>query len=41
MKVGCETAAGMMAEHWTAEDDRVLETIERERHLPSTREVPE
>lgn len=35
-----ETAAGMMAEHWTEEDDRILEEIERDRHRPSTREVP-
>jgi hypothetical protein len=39
---GCsETAAGMMAEHWTEEDDRLLEEIERARHQPSTREIPE
>ncbi len=31
-----ETAAGMMAEHWTDEDDRILEAIERDRHRPST-----
>ncbi len=36
-----ETAAGMMAEHWTEEDDRILESIERDRHRPSTRELPE
>lgn len=36
-----ETAAGMMAEHWTEEDDRILETIERDRHRPSTRDLPE
>ena len=38
---GTETAAGMMAEHWTEEDDRILESIERDRHRPSTRELPE
>lgn len=38
---GTETAAGMMAEHWTDEDDRILEAIERDRHRPSTRELPE
>jgi hypothetical protein len=38
---GTETAAGMMADHWTEEDDRILESIERDRHRPSTREVPE
>jgi hypothetical protein len=36
-----ETAGGMMAEHWTEEDDRILEAIERDRHRPSTRELPE
>ncbi len=35
---GAETAAGMMAEHWTNEDDRILEAIERDRHRPSTRD---
>ena len=38
---GTETAAGMMADHWTEEDDRILESIERDRHRPSTRELPE
>ena len=38
---GSETAAGMMAEHWSEEDDRILEAIERARHRPSTRELPE
>jgi hypothetical protein len=36
-----ETAAGMMAAHWTEEDDRILEAIERDRRRPSTRELPE
>ena len=36
-----ETAAGMMAEHWTEEDDRILQAIERDRHRPSTRELLE
>jgi hypothetical protein len=36
-----ETAAGMMAEHWAEEDDRILEAIESDRHRPSTRELPE
>ncbi len=36
-----ETAAGMMAEHWTDEDVRFLVAIERDRHRPSTRELPE
>lgn len=35
------TAAGLMAEHWTEEDDRILAEIERARHQPSTREMPE
>lgn len=34
------TAAGTMAGHGTEEDDRILDEIERDRHLPSTREVP-
>jgi hypothetical protein len=37
---GTGTAAGMMAEHWTEDDDRILDEIERERQRPSTREVP-
>jgi hypothetical protein len=37
---GTHSAAGMMAEHWTEEDDRILEEIERARHRPSTREMP-
>jgi hypothetical protein len=38
---GTETAAGMMADHWTEEDDRILEAIERDRHRPSTRKRPD
>lgn len=38
---GSESAAGLMAKHWTEEDDRILEEIERDRHRPSTRELPE
>ena len=38
---GTESAGGMMAEHWTDEDDRILDVIERDRHRPSTREFPE
>jgi hypothetical protein len=38
---GTGTAAGIMAEHWTEEDDRILAEIERARHQPSTREMPE
>jgi hypothetical protein len=33
---GTETAAGMMAEHWTEENDRILEACERDCHQPST-----
>jgi hypothetical protein len=38
---GTETAAGMLAAHWTEEDDRILEEIQRERERSSTREIPE
>lgn len=38
---GRESAAGMMADSWTDEDDRILEEIERDRHRASTREVLE
>jgi hypothetical protein len=38
---GTRTAAGMMAEHWTEDDDRILAEIEQARHRPSTREMPE
>ncbi len=38
---GTETAAGMMAEHWTEEDDRILAEIEADRHRASSREIPE
>jgi len=38
---GAESAAGLMADHWTEEDDRIFQEIERERHRPSTREIPE
>jgi hypothetical protein len=36
---GTETAAGMMAEHWTDEDDRILEEIQREREAPVRNEL--
>jgi hypothetical protein len=36
-----ETAAGMMADHWTEEDDRILKTIEQDRKRPSRREMPQ
>ena len=38
---GTETAAGMMAEHWTEEDDRILEEIYRDRKRETRRELPE
>ncbi len=38
---GTETAAGMMAEHWTEEDDRILERIQAERKAAKWRELPE
>ncbi len=33
--------AGLLAESWTAEDDRILEQIYRDRRLESQREIPE
>lgn len=36
-----ETAAGMMASSWTAEDDRILEEIQKERKKDARREVAE
>ncbi|MGA2035511.1 MAG: hypothetical protein ABSG68_24955 [Thermoguttaceae bacterium] len=36
-----ETAAGMMANYWTEEDDRILETIAQDRKKGSRREIPE
>jgi hypothetical protein len=35
------TAAGMLADSWTAEDDRILEEIYRDRKRETRREVPE
>ncbi len=35
------TAAGMLADSWTEEDDRILEEIYRDRKLETRREVPE
>ncbi len=32
---GTETAAGMMAAHWTEDDDRLLEEIDQERRASS------
>ena len=36
-----ETAAGMMASCWTAEDDRILEEIYQERKKNECREISE
>jgi hypothetical protein len=36
-----ETAAGAMASTWSAEDDRILEEIHRERGKDGRRELPE
>jgi hypothetical protein len=39
---GCtETAAGMLAEIWSEEDDRILAQIEQDRRSAVGREVPE
>lgn len=38
---GILRSAGAMAAHWTEEDDRILEEIERERKRSSRREIPE
>ncbi len=35
------TAAGMLADSWTEEDDRILEEIYRDRKKETRREVPE
>jgi hypothetical protein len=35
------TAAGMLADTWTEEDDRILEEIYRDRKRETRREVPE
>jgi len=35
---GRETAAGMMADHWSEEDDRILEQIYQDRKRDSRRE---
>ncbi len=36
-----ETAAGMLANAWTPEDDRVLEEIHEDRQRLTFREIPE
>ena len=38
---GIEASAGGMIPHWTAEDDRILDEIQRDRHLITSREIPE
>jgi len=38
---GTETAAGMMADYWTEEDDRLLEAINQDRKRGSRREIPQ
>ena len=38
---GIMNSAGAMAPYWTAEDDRILAEIEKDRRQPSTREIPE
>jgi hypothetical protein len=35
------TTAGMLADSWTAEDDRILEEIYRERKRETRRDIPE
>ena len=36
-----ETAAGMLADAWTPEDDRILDEIHQERQRSVFREIPE
>jgi len=36
-----KTAAGMLADSWTEEDDRILEEIDRDRKRETRRAVPE
>ena len=38
---GTETAAGMMADYWTEEDDRILEEIYQDRKKSGRRETEE
>ena len=38
---GVETAAGMMADCWTEEDDRILDEIHAERKKDTRPEIPE
>lgn len=36
-----ETAAGMLADSWTAADDRILDEIHEERRRSAFREIPQ
>jgi hypothetical protein len=38
---GAATAAGLLAEEWTEEDDRLLDQIQAERKSAKRRELPE
>jgi hypothetical protein len=38
---GISSAAGLLAEEWTDEDDRILEQIQAERKAAKWRELPE
>lgn len=38
---GTQTAAGMMADHWTEEDDRLLERIQQDRKRDRRPELEE
>ena len=38
---GSATAAGLLAEEWTEEDDRILEQIQADRKAAKWRELPE
>jgi hypothetical protein len=38
---GAQTAAGTMADHWTDEDDRILEQIYQDRRRDSHRQAAE
>ena len=40
-KPGVSSAAGLLAEEWTDEDDRILEGIHAERKAAEWRELPE
>jgi hypothetical protein len=36
-----QTAAGMLADAWTSEDDHILDAVHEERHRSTFREIPE